>query len=149
MVELIQYFKEYASLDKTALDDVLKDAKTKTVKKGEYLLKQGQVCRYLYFLNEGLLKLRFNKNSKEFVMRFFWENLLFSVFESYLTQAPSNYDLVALEDTTVTLISYDRMEELCKKHHSVETFMRKLVSRATVKMTRRISEILEEDATEG
>lgn len=149
MSDLLHYFNQYASLDKPALDDVLKDVKSKTVKKGDYLLKQGQVCRYLYFLNEGLLKLRFNKNEKEFVMRFFWENLLFSAFESYLTQAPSNYDLIALEDTTVTLISHDRMEELCKKHHGIETFTRKLVSRATVKMTRRISEILEENATEG
>jgi CRP-like cAMP-binding protein len=55
--------------------------------------------------------------------------------------------LLALEPTTVTIISYEATEELCKKHHCMETFFRKLVSIATTKMTRRISEMLEENAT--
>ena len=81
-------------------------------------------------------------------MRFFSENLLFSAFESYLTQTPSNYMIMAVETTTVTLISHKNMEALCKEHHCVETFFRKLVSVVPLKMTKRISEMLEENATE-
>jgi CRP-like cAMP-binding protein len=81
-------------------------------------------------------------------MRFFYENLLFSVFDSYFTQNPSQFTLVALEDTRVTTISYDNMEALCRNYHSVETFFRKLISVAATKMTKRISEMLEGDATE-
>ncbi len=81
-------------------------------------------------------------------MRFFSENVLFTVFESYLTQTPSNYMIIALETTTIMQVSHDMMEELCKKHHCIETFFRKLVSVAAVKMSKRISEMLEENATD-
>jgi len=40
------------------------------------------------------------------------------------------------------------MEELCKKHHCMETYFRKLVSTVTIKMMKRITEMLEENATE-
>ena len=76
------------------------------------------------------------------------ENRLFSAFESYLTKTPSNFSIMALEDTTVTLIPQKSMEELCRKHHSIETFFRKLVSIVTLHMTKRIRETLEENATE-
>ncbi len=56
--------------------------------------------------------------------------------------------MVALEDTRVTTISYDSMEALCRNYHSMETFFRKLLSVAATKMTKRISEMLEGDATE-
>jgi len=148
MADLVQYFDNFSPLDETAMYELLQHVRTKTVKKGEHLLKSGDVCRHLFFLNEGLAKIYFTRDDKEFVMQFFYANRVFSVFESYITQAPSNYALVAIEPTTVTLISHDRMEELCRKHHCAETFYRKLVSVATVRMMKRISEMLNEDASE-
>jgi CRP-like cAMP-binding protein len=148
MNDFLQFCKQFSELDKTAMGDLLQTIKTKTYKKGEYLLKEGETCRYLFFINEGLTKSFFYKNDKEFIMRFFGENVLFSVFDSYITQAPSNFMVMALETTTVTLIGYDKMEILCKNHHCMETFFRKLLSVATVKMVKRISDMLEQDATE-
>lgn len=147
MADFLQFCNQFSPLTDEATDELFKNIKTKTVQKGEYLLKTGEVCRHLFFINEGLAKLFFSKDGKEFINVFGMENRLFSAFESYLTQTPSNFMLIALEQTTVTLLSYNEMEKLCKKHHCMETFFRKLVSIAATKMTRRISEMLEENAT--
>jgi CRP-like cAMP-binding protein len=147
MADFLQFCNQFSPLTEEATDELFKNVKTKTLKKGDYLLKTGEVCRHLFFINEGLAKLFFMKDGKEFINIFGIENRLFSAFESYLTQTPSNFMLMALEPTTVTLISYEEMEKLCKKHHCMETFFRKLVSIAATKMTRRISEMLEENAT--
>jgi CRP/FNR family transcriptional regulator, anaerobic regulatory protein len=147
MADFQQFCNQFSPLTKEAEDDLFKNLKTKTFKKGEYLLKTGEICKHLIFINQGLAKLFFIRDGKEFINVFALENRLFSAFESYLTQTPSNFMLIALEETTVTLISYDEMERLCKKHHCMETFFRKLVSVAATKMTRRISEMLEENAT--
>jgi CRP-like cAMP-binding protein len=148
MADFLQFCNQFSPLDQEATDELFKNLKTKTVQKGEYLLKTGEVCRHLYFINEGLAKMFFIKDDKEFINVFCMENRLFTVFASYVTQTPSNYMLIALEPTTVTLISYSEMEKLCKKYHCMETFFRKLVSVAATKMTKRISEMLEENATE-
>ena len=146
MPDLIQFCNNFSPLSNEATEDLLENISTKTYKKGSYILREAQVCRQVYFINEGLVKLFFFSNKKEFVMRFFSENIMFSVFESYITQTPSRIILVALEDTAITSISYKNMESLCTRHHTMETLFRKLLSIATIKMTRRIREMLEKDA---
>jgi CRP-like cAMP-binding protein len=148
MAELDQYFITFSPLEEEVLAALLQSTTTKIVDKGEYLLRAGDTCKYLYFINKGLAKSFFSRDDKEFIMRFFAEGRVFSVFDSFLNRQPSKYSLVALERTTVTLIHIDTLEDLCKRYHSMETFFRKLVSIATTRMMRRISEMLEDNATE-
>jgi CRP-like cAMP-binding protein len=145
MTDFAKFCIQFSPLDQDAAAELFHNLKTKTYRKGEFLLKDQDVCRHLFFINEGLAKSFFFKNDKEFIMRFFAENVVFTIFDSYLAQAPSSFTVKALEKTTVTLISYEKMENLCRKYHSVETFMRKLTGVAATKMMKRISEMLEED----
>jgi CRP-like cAMP-binding protein len=92
----------------------------------------------------GLSKTYFNTGDKEFIMRFFCEKEMFTVLDSFITQQPSAYYIKALEATEVTYIEQKELEELCRKHHCIETFFRKLLSIAVVNMMKRISEMLEE-----
>lgn len=147
MNDFQNFCNQFSSLDFKATNELSIAVKTKTFEKGDFVLEFGKTCQYLYFINEGLLKINSFTNDKEFIMRFFSENTLFSVFDSFITQTPATSNIIALEKTTVTMISYKSMEEICKKNHSMETFYRELLSKATVRMTKRIREMLEEDAT--
>src|SRR5215203_3680167 len=104
MTGFIQFVNQLSPLDNEATADLLDKLKSKTVKKGDYLLKSGEVCRYLYFIERGLAKTFFNKDVKEFIMRFFPENSMFTVLDSFLSQTPSTYMILALEQTQVTYI---------------------------------------------
>ena len=148
MPHLIQFCNQLSQLTEEATSDLTEILKTKTIQKGDYLLKSGQVCKHLYYIDQGLAKTFFYKDDKEFIMRFFDEGLMFTVLDSYVTQTPTHYMIMALEPTAITYVSHDDMEALCKKHHCIERFMRKLVSIASVNMIGRISEMLEENATE-
>ncbi len=148
MDSLLTYCAKFSPLTGEAADELLACTTTKTCKKGGSLLRKSQVCSYIFFINEGLLKLSLTRGNKQFVMRFFAENTLFSVFDSYLTQTPSRFTLTALENTNVTRIGYGDLESLCKRHHCVETLFRNVLSVATTKMTKRISEMLEDSSTE-
>ena len=81
-------------------------------------------------------------------MRFFPEKTIFTVVNSFEMQQPSTYGIMALESTSVTYILKSDLELLCRKHHCIETAFRKLLSIATINMMKRISEMLEESATE-
>lgn len=146
MPDFIQYCNQLSKLEKEAADELSNKIKSRTYQKGEYLLKEGNICKYLFFIDSGLVKTFFYKNDKEFIMQFFPENVMFTVLDSYVNQTPSSYMIIALETTSVTYIHYHQMEELCKKYHCIETFFRKLISLATVNMMKRISEMLEENA---
>ena len=64
-------FNLLAELDETANQEIQGYLKLKKFKRGEYLLKKGQVCRYIFFIQEGLVKSCFTNETKEFIMRFF------------------------------------------------------------------------------
>ncbi|WP_293308249.1 Crp/Fnr family transcriptional regulator [Pedobacter sp. UBA5917] len=115
--------------------------------KGETILKQDGICRYVYFINSGLVKTWFESKDRSFIMRFFAEGNMFTVLDSYLAQQPSAYAVEALENTVLTRISKTDMDKLCARFHTAETFFRKLISMASVNMMSRIGEILEEQAS--
>ena len=111
------------------------------------ILNRDSVCRHLSFIDKGLVKLYFFNGDREFIMTFFRENMLFTEINSLVTQQPSKYMLFALEDTVVQCIRKDSLDELCKRHHSIETLIRHLFSLAAMNMMKRISEMLEENAS--
>lgn len=148
MVDFISIFKRLSELTESAEGDLQSCLYSKSVKKGEFLLKRQEVCKKLYFVDVGLTKTYFSNEEKEFIMQFFAEHALFTVVDSFVSQTPSTYEIIALENTTVTYITWTDLQMLCKKHHCIETAFSKLLSIATINMMKRISEMLEESATE-
>lgn len=148
MLEIIEYTNKLHPLSDTAKQDFINAFKPKSFKKGAFILKEDQVCKHFYYIKSGLTKLHFYKEDKEFIMTFFGENRMFTEMSSYLTERPSKYLILALEDTTVYSISKNDILALCKKHHCIEALFSKLFSLATLGMMKRISEMLEENASE-
>lgn len=148
MKDFVSAFNHLANLSQDAAEDLYNCLSAKVFDKGDLLLKAGETCKKIYFVDEGLTKIFFNKGDKEFIMRFFPERTLFSVLNSFETQTPSQFEIMALEKTSVIYLLKTDLETLCKKHHSIETAYRKLLSIATINMMKRISEMLEENATE-
>ncbi len=147
MTAILQSINKLSKLDQEATESLLAKIESKTFEKGSYLLKSGFECRKIFFIEEGLVKTYFETEDKEFIMRFFPENSMFTVIDSYVQQTPSTYNILALETTTVTIIDRADMEMLCQEHQGIEVFFRKLLSFAAINMMKRISEMLEENAT--
>lgn len=147
MATFVMAFNQLSPLDSAAAQDLENALITKEFPKGEMILKQSYVCNNVYFINSGLVKTFFNNEDKEFIMRFFPERTFFSVLDSFATQKPSLYNVIALEDTQLSYLTRIELELLCKKHHCIETAFRNLLSFAVNMMMKRISEMLEENAT--
>ena len=138
MEGFLQAFNRLSLHTDAARQDLQRCLRSRSFEKGDCLLKSGAICRNLYFLDSGLVKTGFTTSDKTFIMRFFPENNLFTVLDSFTTQAPSIYEIVALEPTTVTYIGQADLDVLCRKHHCTETAFRKLLAFATMNMMKRI-----------
>ena len=142
-------FNRLSPLIGPAVADLEACLKVKDFAKGSFILKRSEICSKLYFLDSGLVKTSFFKEDREFIMRFFQENSFFSVLDSFTARTPSHFNIIALEATAVTYISQTDLESLSRKHHCIETAFRRLLAFATTMLMKRVSEILEENATEG
>jgi len=145
-MQFLQFVNTHVEMESMAALDLQAMLQTKTFDKGSYLVKRGEPCRKIYFVEEGLLKTSFNRDGKEFIMRFFPESSMFTVLDSYTQRTPSTYNIIALEKSDLSFIDRLDFDALCKKYHCVETFFRKLVTLASLNMMKRISEMLEENA---
>jgi len=143
----IQFCNRISQLDTDASDDLSKIFKVRIFRKGDYLLRADDICKHIYFIEEGLTKLFFNKGDKEFILTFFRENMIFTELNGYLTGGHSKYMVLALETTTVQFARQEDIEKLCKSHHCIETLFRRQFSMAALNIMKRITEMLEENAT--
>ena len=148
MDRFVSFVNRISPLSQNAIDDLLKVVHTKSFKKGSLLASEARVCQQFYFLEEGLVKYyMINDEQKEVILRFFSEGAMFTALESFLTQQPAGQSIEALEQVTVSYISKNDLETLCKQHHSLERYYRLLLSQASVNMIQRISELLSDNAT--
>lgn len=146
MIEFINFLNKTSAINEECLNELKTIIKSKKVLKGATILSTNSHSNELYFITNGIIKLCFNGDGKEFIMRFFEENILFGDIESYFKNKNSKYEIVAIEDTEYYAFSITKFEQLCLKHHCLETFFRKFMVIANLNMMERISEILEEDA---
>lgn len=84
----------------------------KTIKKGDYLLREGQVCNNVSFVNHGLLKIYYVIDGREKIIEFFKEISYCCDYASFLMRAPSATSVKALEDTEVADITYEGLQHL-------------------------------------
>ena len=84
----------------------------KEIEKKEIILSQGDICRDVFFVVDGLLRVFFVDNDgEEKTFHFSFENTFSVDYESFLKKIPSNYTIQAMEDTTIVLMSYEMLHE--------------------------------------
>lgn len=85
----------------------------KKVQKNQFLLQYGEICRYIYFVEKGLLKMySIDKNGKEHIIQFAPESWLTSDRSSLYFNEKSIYYIEAVEDSEVLLLHPDFINKL-------------------------------------
>ena len=146
MDAFINYCDKISPLTAEAIEDLSGRLKSKTFKKGQVINKEGVVCRNLFFINKGLVKHYYIHQERKFILRFFSENNVFTVLDSFIQQTPAVFTTIALETTDTVHLSYDDVQELCKRHHCFETVIRKNFGMAATVNLKRIKEMFDSDA---
>lgn len=91
-------------IDQLDLDTVttLKNiSASKSFKKGDFILRQGEVCKKSFLLEKGIARKYYLHDGKEITTELFFENDLAVSFQSYCLQKPSGEFIQALTDSTV------------------------------------------------
>ena len=79
---------------------------TKIILKKTTILSEGSLCKEIFFINKGLLRIYFvDKNGDEKTFHFAVENTFATDYKSFLKGLPSNYSIQAIEDTEVSVMS--------------------------------------------
>src|SRR5215204_5908781 len=116
MYELFfQKFNERVALT-TEEEEIIRHYLTpKKLRKKQYLLQEGDVCRWIAFVEKGALReYSVDENGSEQIVQFAIEGWTISDLFSFLAGEPATYNIDALEDSELVLISKNAHEELLK-----------------------------------
>lgn len=123
--------------------------KPKKIRKKQYLLQEGDICYYEYFVNKGCLRTYFiDDKGIDHVVQFSIEDWWTGDMYSFLTQSPSQYTIDALEDSELLYIDKPSLEELYLRIPKFERFFRLLIQNSFISQTNRIRESLSVTADE-
>lgn len=126
MYELIfSNFAMHITLSVEETEEVKSKLEYKTVKKNELILKSGDVCRNIYFVNQGCLRI-FNTDEKgeEHNLLFLPENWWALDVTSFSEQEPAFYAISALVESELFYLNYNVLEELYQIVPKLERFFR-------------------------
>ena len=103
------------------------------LKRNEALLKEGQICNAIFFIETGLCKSVFNRDGKEVNTAFYFENEFATNIKSLTMGSPSEYSIVACEKSVVIRLDKSGLLEAYRKSHEVEAFGRKTLEAITAR----------------
>lgn len=98
---------------KQALDQL---SETKTVRKGEHLLRPGERCRSSFWVQQGILRKFILHHGTERTTEFFFADDIAVAFSSYCLQMPGEEGIEALTDGTVLVTPFDDFQALKKQY---------------------------------
>lgn len=112
----------------------LKIAQPQTIsyKRKALILQEGEICKYLYFINKGCIRYFYTVDGEEKTGQFFFENGWYTDLESFLTQEPSQLNIQALEPTELLLIRHDKLYQLYDQVPVFERFGRLLIEHSFI-----------------
>src|SRR5690348_6685782 len=98
--------KQKVDFSDTELDTIKDHLTPKKIRKKQYLLQEGDVCKFFAFVEHGTLRsYTIDDKGAERIIQFALEGWMISDLYSFLTAEPATYNIDALEDSELVLIS--------------------------------------------
>ena len=136
---LLAHINKFVSLNEEETTEVLAAINLVTLKKKQFILQPGEICRYNYFVSAGCTRLYFiNRNGQELITQFGIENWWITDYNSLESGHTSNYYLQAIEDSELVSISKKNYDELLLKVPKMERYFRLILQRTHTATMRRI-----------
>ncbi|HQS51826.1 MAG: cyclic nucleotide-binding protein [Sphingobacteriales bacterium 17-39-43] len=140
--------------DKIKLSDIEKDIckslfSPKKLRKRQYILQHDDICKNLVFVEKGILR-SYSVDSKgnEHILQFAPEGWWISDVYSFLTGEAAVYNIEAIEDSELLLISRSSLDELYERVPKFERYFRLLSQANMVATHRRLTASLSDSADE-
>lgn len=100
--------------------------------KGEKILKEGDVCPGIFYIEKGLIRQYYHKNGKEVTEHLGVDHSIFMCIESLFKEEPSRLQVDALEATLVFMMPKQRLEAAAIRNVNIQMLYRKILEESLI-----------------
>jgi CRP-like cAMP-binding protein len=114
-------FIALSAIDKEAIELTFKQI---TIKRNDFLLKEGKVCDFIAFVNSGVIRHYHLKDGKEITCDITLKNSFITDFRSFTQSIPSEYNFQILKNAELLIIKKWELFELYDNYKNIESLGR-------------------------
>lgn len=112
----------------------------KKIRKRQYLLQEGDVCKVIAFVEKGALRsYTVDSEGREHIVQFALEGWFIADLYSFLTGEVSSYMIEAIDDSELVLINQSAYKELLQQSVCYQTYMLELITGAYIALQKRLT----------
>ena len=100
--------------------------------KGEMILKEGEVCRNIYYIDKGLVRQFYFKNGKEVTEHLGEDHTIFMCIESLFKEQPTTLQVEALENSIIYALPKQRLESVALHNVNIQILYRKILEESLI-----------------
>ncbi len=100
--------------------------------RGELVLKENDVCNYMYYVEKGLIRQFCRKDGKEVTEHLSYEDGMVISIESYFQREPTRLMIQALEPSLLYGIPYDAIRRLTEQSYEFCRLMFAILERSLI-----------------
>ena len=147
--ELVKSLRSRINISDEGIDVLKRKLIPKKARKRQFLLNAGDVCQYMIFVERGLLRsFSDDRNGSEHIMQFATEGWWISDMASFFSRENSNYNIEALEESELLLMSKEVMDELLNEIPPIQRYFLNLMQNHIIALQRRINVVQSMSAEE-
>jgi len=144
---LFNYIKERIHISQEDFNRFSSYFKLKEFQRKETILREGELCSKLYFVNEGCLRFfHLNDEGKELTRYFAFEGKFGTNLTSFITNEPSKENIQAIKKSSVLYITKRDFYHLVATEPSINFIYRDILEMAYITSTKRIYNFQGEDS---
>ena len=136
---LITYFEQYLPLEEKEISFLAEVFLERTIRRRQYILQEGDVCKYNSFVVEGCFRMFFVDDSgKEHNLQFAVENWWIGDLASFHSERPSQLNIEALENSVILQIKKEEQLRLFEAFPKFNRIFRVFTENALVSLQTRV-----------
>jgi CRP-like cAMP-binding protein len=126
--QIKDYIKKRVQIPDQDLEEALTYSAVKNYKRGDYILKIGEYCRFIGFINSGLIVNTIMNDGKEIACGFVLENCFFTYTEGLLNNIPSHKNSIALENCEMLVLDKEKLPFIFSINQKFETLFSQILA---------------------
>jgi CRP-like cAMP-binding protein len=142
-----EFLNSYQFLKDVEIDEIAKFATVKSLKKGEYFIREGEVCKEIAFVKKGIFRNFITSNKgEESTYCITLPNNSISSYTSYITGDATLENIQAITNSEIFILPKAVLDKAINESHNWMKYM-KIVSEAEyMKLEKRIFSLVSEKA---
>jgi CRP-like cAMP-binding protein len=124
--------RKYSTMTHDELDILESILVPKKYAKGEMILREGEICRDIYYIEKGLVRQFYYKNDKELTEHIGADGEIFMCIESLFREEPTHLEVEALENTMVYCMPRPKLEQVALHNVNIQILYRKILEESLI-----------------